>query len=164
MTVRTPPPTHTPQEGTLHDYSFDKAACAWLPWMDGSSVQPIAESLSFNEIIVPTVDTVRCSKLMELLVTHNKHLLFVGPTGEPWYCCCMLMVFHVASWTDWLGSVRVGTQFGLVFAPNAVCRPARLSSLVTNGDTHTLNCPFTCADRYKQALERRLTQRARWTS
>lgn len=70
------------QEKPLHEYNFDKGTCSWRPWMDSSIVQPIAESLSFNEIIVPTVDTVRCSQLMELLVTHNKHLLFVGPTGE----------------------------------------------------------------------------------
>lgn len=69
------------QEGALHDYKFDKPSCSWQPWMDSSSLQSI-ESLSFNEIIVPTVDTVRCGELMQLLVTHNKHLLFVGPTGE----------------------------------------------------------------------------------
>jgi hypothetical protein len=85
------------QEGTLHEYSFDKATCTWLPWMDSSGLQPIAESLSFNEIIVPTVDTVRCSKLMELLVTHNKHLLFVGPTGErTGPAACMVTLRHLA--------------------------------------------------------------------
>lgn len=69
------------QGGTLHDFTFNKACCRWRPWMDSSSTQTIPESLSFNEIIVPTADTVRCSQLMQLLVTHNKHLLLVGPTG-----------------------------------------------------------------------------------
>lgn len=93
-----------PQGGTLYDFTFDKASCSWRPWMDNSSTQAISESLSFNEIIVPTVDTVRCSQLMQLLVTHNKHLLLVGPTGRrqvsPWlasrsrklpcrHLCCM---------------------------------------------------------------------------
>jgi hypothetical protein len=69
------------QDGTVFEYNFDKDSCSWGHWMAGVGTVSIPESLAFTDIVVPTIDTVRYSHIMQLLVTHNKHLLFVGPTG-----------------------------------------------------------------------------------
>ncbi|CAB1328328.1 unnamed protein product, partial [Coregonus sp. 'balchen'] len=72
-----------PTEGTLYEYRFIKEGPgSWELWTDGLKMAPpIPKDVHFNEIIVPTENTVRYTALMELLITHQKPTIFIGPTG-----------------------------------------------------------------------------------
>nr|XP_058956956.1 dynein axonemal heavy chain 7-like [Pocillopora verrucosa] len=72
-----------PSKGTVYDYRFVKEGMGkWELWTEEIKDAPaIPKEMAFNEIIVPTVDTVRYTFLMEKLVSHQKSCLFVGPTG-----------------------------------------------------------------------------------
>uniref|UniRef100_A0A8D0AAQ5 Dynein axonemal heavy chain 7 n=1 Tax=Sander lucioperca TaxID=283035 RepID=A0A8D0AAQ5_SANLU len=85
-TVDAPPKQLTvplPNEGTVYQYRFIKEGPGrWELWTDElKSSPPLCKDMQFNEIIVPTENTVRYTALMELLVTHQKPTIFIGPTG-----------------------------------------------------------------------------------
>ncbi|CAM9108221.1 unnamed protein product, partial [Ectocarpus fasciculatus] len=70
-----------PKTGTIYDYMFLIETKKWVKWMDIIEKYEIDSKLSFSEIIVPTVDSVRNTYLMDLLLSHDKHTLMVGETG-----------------------------------------------------------------------------------
>lgn len=72
-----------PLAGSVFDYKFIKEGKGkWKPWLDDlKDVPPIPRDIPVNQIIVPTVETVRYFRLFHYLVTHNKPVLLVGPTG-----------------------------------------------------------------------------------
>ncbi|XP_031440303.1 dynein axonemal heavy chain 7 [Clupea harengus] len=72
-----------PEEGTLYQYRFVKEGPGrWELWTNElQSARPIPKDMQFNEIIVPTENTVRYTALMEMLVTHQKPTIIIGPTG-----------------------------------------------------------------------------------
>ena len=78
-----PFPVPFPEDGEVFDYQFVKEGLGqWVAWADAlKDAPPIAKDAQFNSIIVPTVDTVRYTYLMDMLVKHEKPCLFVGPTG-----------------------------------------------------------------------------------
>ncbi|CAB0001089.1 unnamed protein product [Nesidiocoris tenuis] len=72
-----------PTTGTVFDYRYIKEGKGkWKPWADDlATAPPIPRDIPVNQIIVPTVETIRTMALLGLLVRHQKHTMFVGPTG-----------------------------------------------------------------------------------
>uniref|UniRef100_UPI00398F1DFB dynein axonemal heavy chain 7 isoform X1 n=2 Tax=Pristiophorus japonicus TaxID=55135 RepID=UPI00398F1DFB len=77
------PTVPVPKEGIIYDYLFIKDGSGmWELWTEAlDSVPSIPIDAEFNEILVPTKDTIRYMNLMKLLTTNQKPSIFVGPTG-----------------------------------------------------------------------------------
>lgn len=71
-------PIHYP---TLYEYYFDPELLKWVPWADKVPEYEHKVGLKFHEILVPTVDTVRNTWLLELMVKIRRPVVFVGETG-----------------------------------------------------------------------------------
>ncbi|KAI8903374.1 dynein heavy chain, N-terminal region 2-domain-containing protein [Gorgonomyces haynaldii] len=69
--------------GNVYDYMFDTQTPSnpWKPWVDTIGQFKIPPKTKYDNILVPTVDTVRYSYLLKLLARNSKQVLFVGPTG-----------------------------------------------------------------------------------
>ncbi|KXZ48211.1 DHC-9 protein [Gonium pectorale] len=70
-----------PEGRTVYDFVFEKSRLKWVHWMETIETRALDLEAEYTTIIVPTVDTVRYTYLLNKLVTHNMHCLFVGPTG-----------------------------------------------------------------------------------
>ncbi|ESN93064.1 hypothetical protein HELRODRAFT_69886 [Helobdella robusta] len=68
---------------TVFDYCLVKDKLySWELWMDKTAEMPeYPKDCPYNEIIVPTVDTIRCQMILDLLITHHHPLIFIGPSG-----------------------------------------------------------------------------------
>ena len=55
----------------------------WHKWteMPGRTEFKINEELKFNELVIPSNDTIKMSWLISMVVPSKKHLLLTGPTG-----------------------------------------------------------------------------------
>lgn len=55
----------------------------WYKWIEMPNRKEfkVTEELKFNELVIPTPDTLKMSWLISMVVPIKKHLLFTGPTG-----------------------------------------------------------------------------------
>jgi len=70
-----------PDSGMVHDFLFDTKTAKWLNWMDGRPTFKIDKSAKFNDIVVPTIDTVRNEWLLEIMLRKGYHVMCTGDTG-----------------------------------------------------------------------------------
>ncbi|XP_011702284.1 PREDICTED: dynein heavy chain 7, axonemal-like isoform X3 [Wasmannia auropunctata] len=72
-----------PKHNVVFDYRFIKEGKGkWKLWSDELLLAPsIPRDIPVNQIIVPTVETIRYTALFQMLVQHEKPVLVVGPTG-----------------------------------------------------------------------------------
>ena len=71
-------PIHHP---TLFEYFFDTKEQKWVPWAEKVPEYEHKPEMKFHEILVPTVDTVRNTWLLDLMVKIKRPVVFVGETG-----------------------------------------------------------------------------------
>ncbi|XP_043934432.1 dynein axonemal heavy chain 12 [Protopterus annectens] len=71
------------EKGLVYDYMYEfKGKGRWVHWNETiKNIQLGDKNTKIQEIIVPTMDTVRYTYLMDLCIHYGKPLLFVGPTG-----------------------------------------------------------------------------------
>ncbi|KAG2490029.1 hypothetical protein HYH03_011494 [Edaphochlamys debaryana] len=84
VTAAVPPVKVTvpfPEGRTVYEFTFDKTRLKWIPWLETIETRALDVEAEYTTIIVPTVDTVRYTYLLNNLVMHHMHVLFVGPTG-----------------------------------------------------------------------------------
>jgi len=74
-------PVKLPDYKSLFDLYFDKEKLIWINWLSSVPKFLVNKEVPFSQLIVPTTDSIRMNKLMQLLLHHDRHPLFVGPTG-----------------------------------------------------------------------------------
>ena len=61
----------------------------WVLWMDETSPFVVDPNMRYADIIVPTMDTVRASFIIELLLTNNKPVSELAHTSVCVLCVCV---------------------------------------------------------------------------
>ncbi|KAJ1557345.1 Dynein heavy chain 10, axonemal, partial [Nowakowskiella sp. JEL0078] len=68
-------------EKHLYDYHFDANELQWIAWNNYVPPYEHKRNVPFYEVLVPTMDTVRHTWILEKLVNYKKPVLFVGEVG-----------------------------------------------------------------------------------
>lgn len=70
-----------PEDNLVFDYRFNMQSNTWVDWMESQPEFKVKKSITYADIIVPTVDSVRYTYFLDLLMKNDNHVLFTGNTG-----------------------------------------------------------------------------------
>ena len=70
-----------PSEGTIYDFTFNTSKKEWQNWMTLLNDVDGSPRSGSSDMIIPTMDTVRNSFVIDLLIRCGYHVLCTGPTG-----------------------------------------------------------------------------------
>lgn len=66
---------------TLFEYFWDLEQKKWIPWAKLVPKYVHSPEKKYNEILVPTVDTVRTTWILNLMVSIKRPVVLIGETG-----------------------------------------------------------------------------------
>jgi len=66
---------------TLFEFYFDQDEMKWVNWFNTVDKYHVDKDLSYLQLSIPTIDSIRVSNISKTLLQNNKHVLLVGPTG-----------------------------------------------------------------------------------
>jgi dynein heavy chain len=70
------------EPGTLlYDYYYNSESKEWVPWMKTIPHYEVPRNARYEDVVVPSIDSVRLVYIFQLLARHDKHVLCPGPTG-----------------------------------------------------------------------------------
>ncbi|TNJ29738.1 IAD-1alpha dynein heavy chain [Giardia muris] len=70
------------QASTLYDFYFDVKNGCWRPWSQFVRPYTPPPDGRFSSIVVATLDTVRNTWFLDTMVRNNRHVLFIGESGN----------------------------------------------------------------------------------
>ena len=66
---------------SIFDYYFDCEDMRWVNWLNTVPSYKIDKDLTYLQLSIPTIDSIRMNQICETLLRTNQHCLIVGNTG-----------------------------------------------------------------------------------
>jgi dynein heavy chain, axonemal len=70
-----------PEDKTVYDWNWNLKTNEWENWFATIDQYTVNTKVSFNEIVVPTQDSIRMKYIAKMLIMAGKHVLMPGPIG-----------------------------------------------------------------------------------
>lgn len=66
---------------SVFDVWFERDKLNWINWIKTLPPYVVPKDVPYSQLIVPTMDSIRVTKLLNTLLNNGKHPLICGPTG-----------------------------------------------------------------------------------